>query len=59
MFMIVTFPWPVPSANIEPDAQDRKVKRAHAATHTAATARNQRRRARMNSRASRNNGAES
>jgi len=40
MFMIVTFPWPVPSANIEPDAPGRMAKRAHASTHTAATARN-------------------
>ena len=59
MFMIVTFPWPVPSANIEPDAPGRKVKRAHATTHTAATERNLPRRTRINSHARRNNGKES
>ena len=40
MFMVVTFPWPVPWANIEPDAPGRKARRAHASTHAAATARN-------------------
>ena len=40
MFMIVTFPWPVPSANIEPEAPGGKARRAHASTHIAATARN-------------------
>jgi hypothetical protein len=39
MFAIVTFPWPVPSANIEPGAPSRKARRAHAATPTAAGAR--------------------
>ena len=59
MFMIVTFPWPVPSANIEPDAPGSKLKLAHATTHAAATERNLARRARINSRARRNHGEKS
>jgi hypothetical protein len=39
MFAIVTFPWPVPSANIDPGAPGRKARRAPATTRTAATAR--------------------
>jgi hypothetical protein len=39
MFAIVTFPWPVASANVQLDGPGRKARRAQASTH-AATARN-------------------
>jgi hypothetical protein len=40
MFTIVTFPWPIASAHVQLDGLGRQAKRAHATTHTAATARN-------------------
>jgi hypothetical protein len=39
MFAIITFPWPVPSANIPLAAPGRKARRARATTRTAAEAR--------------------
>jgi hypothetical protein len=39
MFAIVTFPWPVPSANVQLDGPGRRARRAPATARTAATAR--------------------
>ena len=38
--MFMSFPWPVPSANVQLDGLGRKASRAHATTHTAAKAPN-------------------